>query len=71
MEPAYVVVPPGGGTNAEYERPGATFVLVLEGVLSLFLPDRAFDLSPGDAAMVPSKTSWRWSNDGESSSSVR
>lgn len=65
MEPSHVMVPPGGGTGAEYERPGATFVLVLEGVLSLFLLDREFDLHPGDSALVPSKTSWRWSNRGD------
>lgn len=65
MEPSHIVVPPGGGTNSEYERPGATFVLVLEGVLSLFLPGREFDLGPGDSAMVPAKTSWRWANEGD------
>jgi DNA-binding transcriptional MerR regulator/quercetin dioxygenase-like cupin family protein len=65
MEPAILTVPPGQNSGGAYSRPGEIFAFILEGKMTFTLTNpepRQFELKPGDAITVPSRTVFEWSN---------
>jgi DNA-binding transcriptional MerR regulator len=66
LEPALLLVPPGEGSGGLISRPGENFVLILEGMLQFVLHDeeREVALDEGAALILPSGSTWSWSNPG-------
>ncbi|MFJ9565107.1 helix-turn-helix domain-containing protein [Streptomyces fuscichromogenes] len=64
LEPALLLVPPGTASgNAPTDRPGTTFLYVLEGVLDFELSGRPdVRLTAGDAITLPPGLAWTWRN---------
>jgi transcriptional regulator with XRE-family HTH domain len=65
LEPALLVVPPGGSSGGDYTRPDEIWVCVLQGRLSLQVGDEHALLESGDAMYLEADAVWRWHNDGE------
>jgi excisionase family DNA binding protein len=64
LEPALLMVPPGGTSGGPYRRPGEVFVFVLEGSLSVALGDGDVELGPGDSVLVEPFVELAWANRG-------
>lgn len=64
MDPIVVVVLPGQKPEEVIpcEHPGEEFIYVLEGVMTIFLEDRQYDLYPGDSIHIPSTIPHDWAN---------
>jgi DNA-binding transcriptional MerR regulator len=61
MDPSYVKVPAGAGTEGSYSHGGEEFVHVLSGTLFVELKDRGtHQVGPGDTLYFPSTTPHRW-----------
>jgi DNA-binding transcriptional MerR regulator/quercetin dioxygenase-like cupin family protein len=61
MDPSYVRVPPGAGSEGFYSHNGEEFVYVVSGVLFVELKDQGtFRVAPGDTLYFPSTTQHRW-----------
>ena len=62
LEPILVTVEPGGSTYEDDPHEGEEFVYVLEGVLTVILGDRSYELNPGDAMHYLSSVPHDWRN---------
>ena len=61
MDPSYIRVPPGAGSEGFYSHNGEEFVYVISGSLFVELKDQGtFRVSPGDTLYFPSTTQHRW-----------
>jgi DNA-binding transcriptional MerR regulator/quercetin dioxygenase-like cupin family protein len=61
MDPSYIRVPPGAGSEGFYSHNGEEFVYVVSGVLFVELKDQGtFRVEPGDTLYFPSTTQHRW-----------
>ena len=61
MDPSYIHVPPGTGSEGFYSHNGEEFVFVVSGSLNVELKDQgSFRLGPGDTLYFPSTTPHRW-----------
>lgn len=65
LEPALLIVSPGGSSGGPVHRAAEIFVLVLSGrlVFELHDSDEAMDLGPGDSLVVSAGATWSWRND--------
>jgi DNA-binding transcriptional MerR regulator/quercetin dioxygenase-like cupin family protein len=61
MDPSYLHVPPGAGSEGFYSHNGEEFVYVVSGTLYVELKERGtYDLAPGDTLYFSSTTPHRW-----------
>jgi quercetin dioxygenase-like cupin family protein len=61
MDPSYIRVPPGAGSEGFYSHNGEEFIYVISGVLFVELKDQdIFRLEPGDTLYFPSTSPHRW-----------
>ena len=61
MDPSYIRVPPGAGSEGFYAHNGEEFVYVISGVLFVELKDQGtFRVAPGDTLYFSSTTQHRW-----------
>jgi DNA-binding transcriptional MerR regulator/quercetin dioxygenase-like cupin family protein len=61
MDPSYIRVPPGAGSEGFYSHNGEEFVYVISGTLFVELKDQgAYRVEPGDTLYFPSTTQHRW-----------
>jgi quercetin dioxygenase-like cupin family protein len=61
MDPSYIKVPPGAGSEGFYSHNGEEFIYVLSGTLVVELKDQgSHRLTPGDTLYFPSTTPHRW-----------
>jgi DNA-binding transcriptional MerR regulator/quercetin dioxygenase-like cupin family protein len=61
MDPSYLHVPPGAGSEGFYSHNGEEFVYVVSGTLYVELKERGtYELAPGDTLYFPSTTPHRW-----------
>jgi DNA-binding transcriptional MerR regulator/quercetin dioxygenase-like cupin family protein len=61
MDPSYVHVPPGAGSEGFYSHNGEEFVYVVSGTFYVELKERGtYELAPGDTLYFPSTTPHRW-----------
>jgi DNA-binding transcriptional MerR regulator/quercetin dioxygenase-like cupin family protein len=61
MDPSYIRVPPGAGSEGFYSHSGEEFVYVISGILHVELKDHGtFRVAPGDTLYFPSTTQHRW-----------
>lgn len=66
MDPSYIRVPPGAGSEGFYSHNGEEFIYVLSGALVVELKDQGIHrLTPGDTLYFPSTTPHRWWADDE------
>lgn len=66
LEPAILIVPPGGSSGGAYARPGEVFVTMLAGQLA-FESEHGIDvLKRGDSILLEPLLSWSWRNPGRS-----
>ena len=71
LEPAILTVPPGEGSGGSYSRAGEVFVVLQSGKLTFTLwasEARTVELRPGDALIIPARTTFEWHNEGRSTS---
>jgi DNA-binding transcriptional MerR regulator/quercetin dioxygenase-like cupin family protein len=67
LEPAVLVVPPGGSSGGAYTRPGEIFVTILAGKLAFEIGSDDFaELGRGDSILLEPFVSWGWRNPGRS-----
>lgn len=64
MDPMLITILPGQKPEdiKPYEHQGEEFVYVLEGIFTVFLEDRQYELYPGDSMHIPSTTPHNWAN---------
>jgi len=61
MDPSYILVPPGAGSEGFYSHNGEEFVYVISGILFVELGDQGvYRLTPGDTLYFSSTTPHRW-----------
>ena len=61
MDPSYIRVPPGAGSEGFYSHNGEEFIYVISGPLFVELKDQGtFRVSSGDTLYFPSTTPHRW-----------
>ena len=61
MDPSYIKVPPGAGSEGFYSHNGEEFIYIISGTLHVELRDQATHvLTPGDTLYFPSTTPHRW-----------
>ena len=61
MDPSYIRVPPGAGSEGFYSHTGEEFIYVISGPLFVELKDHGtFRVAPGDTLYFPSTTPHRW-----------
>ena len=61
MDPSYIRVPPGAGSEGFYSHNGEEFVYVISGTLFVELKDQgAYRVEPGDTLYFSSTTQHRW-----------
>jgi quercetin dioxygenase-like cupin family protein len=61
MDPSYIRVPPGTGSEGFYSHNGEEFIYVISGVLFVELGDQGtFRIAPGDTLYFSSTTPHRW-----------
>ena len=61
MDPSYIRVPPGAGSEGFYSHNGEEFIYVITGPLFVELKDQGtFRVAPGDTLYFPSTTPHRW-----------
>ena len=61
MDPSYIRVPAGAGSEGFYSHNGEEFVYVISGVLFVELKDQGtYRVAPGDTLYFPSTTQHRW-----------
>ena len=66
MDPSYIRVPPGAGSEGFYSHTGEEFIYVISGPLFVELKDHGkFRVEPGDTLYFPSTTPHRWWAEGE------
>ncbi|HYF75400.1 MAG TPA: XRE family transcriptional regulator [Candidatus Nitrosocosmicus sp.] len=64
LDPVIVTILPSQATEEviPYEHQGEEFVYVLEGIFTIFLEDRQYELYPGDSIHISSTTPHNWAN---------
>ena len=61
MDPSYIRVPPGAGSEGFYSHSGEEFVYVISGTLHVELKDQEiYSVEPGDTLYFPSTVPHRW-----------
>ncbi len=61
MDPSYIRVPPGSGSEGFYSHNGEEFVYVVSGTLHVELKDQeTYSVGPGDTLYFPSTVPHRW-----------
>lgn len=66
LEPALLVVPPGGSSGGAYTRPGEVFVTLLAGELVFEIGGESFEtVRAGDSILLEPFVSWAWRNPGD------
>jgi DNA-binding transcriptional MerR regulator/quercetin dioxygenase-like cupin family protein len=61
MDPSYIRVPPGAGSEGSYSHNGEEFIYVISGLLFVELKDQGtFRVASGDTLYFPSTTPHRW-----------
>lgn len=66
MDPSYIRVPPGAGSEGFYSHNGEEFIYIVSGILFVELKDQdTFRLESGDTLYFPSTTPHRWWADQE------
>ena len=61
MDPSYIKVPPGAGSEGFYSHNGEEFIYVISGTLFVELKEQgSFTVAPGDTLYFPSTTPHRW-----------
>jgi DNA-binding transcriptional MerR regulator/quercetin dioxygenase-like cupin family protein len=61
MDPSYIRVPPGAGSEGFYSHNGEEFIYVISGTLFVELKDQGiFKVAPGDTLYFSSTTQHRW-----------
>lgn len=61
MDPSYIEVPSGAGSEGFYSHNGEEFIYIISGVLNVELKDQgSYKLEPGDTLYFPSTTPHRW-----------
>jgi len=61
MDPSFIRVPPGAGSEGFYSHNGEEFIYVISGLLFVELKDQdTFRVAPGDTLYFPSTTPHRW-----------
>jgi DNA-binding transcriptional MerR regulator/quercetin dioxygenase-like cupin family protein len=61
MDPSYITVPPGAGSEGFYSHAGEEFVHVLAGTMFVELKEQgSYELGPGDTLYFSSSTPHRW-----------
>ena len=61
MDPSYIRVPPGTGSEGFYSHSGEEFVYVISGTLHVELKDQeTYSVGPGDTLYFPSTVPHRW-----------
>lgn len=61
MDPSYIRIPPGAGSEGFYSHTGEEFVYVISGTLHVELKDQeVYTLKPGDTLYFPSTVPHRW-----------
>ncbi|CAN5534649.1 MerR family transcriptional regulator [soil metagenome] len=61
MDPSYIRVPPGTGSEGFYSHSGEEFVYVISGTLHVELKDQeTYSVEPGDTLYFPSTVPHRW-----------
>jgi DNA-binding transcriptional MerR regulator/quercetin dioxygenase-like cupin family protein len=61
MDPSYIRVPPGAGSEGFYSHNGEEFVYIISGALFVELKDQGtFRVEPGDTLYFSSTTQHRW-----------
>lgn len=61
MDPSYIKVPPGAGSEGFYSHSGEEFVYVISGTLHVELKDQeVYSVGPGDTLYFPSTVPHRW-----------
>jgi DNA-binding transcriptional MerR regulator/quercetin dioxygenase-like cupin family protein len=66
MDPSYIRVPPGAGSEGFYSHNGEEFIYVISGLLFVELKDQGtFRVASGDTLYFPSTTPHRWWAGGE------
>jgi len=61
MDPSYIRVPPGAGSEGFYSHNGEEFIYVISGPLFVELKDHGtFEVTSGDTLYFPSTTPHRW-----------
>jgi DNA-binding transcriptional MerR regulator/quercetin dioxygenase-like cupin family protein len=66
MDPSYIRVPPGAGSEGFYSHNGEEFVYVISGTLFVELKDQGtYQVTPGDTLYFSSTTQHRWWADDE------
>ncbi|CAN5539372.1 MerR family transcriptional regulator [soil metagenome] len=61
MDPSYIRVPPGTGSEGFYSHNGEEFVYVISGTLQVELKDQeVYSVGPGDTLYFPSTVPHRW-----------
>ncbi len=66
MDPSYITVPPGAGSEGFYSHNGEEFIYIISGTLYVELKDQgSYILTPGDTLYFPSTTPHRWSAEDE------
>ena len=54
LEPLYVLIPPGKGSDGQYDHPGEEFGFVLSGTLELSVEDKVHRIRKGDSFYLKS-----------------
>ena len=61
MDPSYIRVPPGAGSEGFYSHNGEEFIYVISGILFVELKEQGiYTVEPGDTLYFPSTTPHRW-----------
>ena len=61
MDPSYIRVPPGAGSEGFYSHNGEEFIYVISGVMHVELKEQgAYEVRAGDTLYFPSTTPHRW-----------
>jgi DNA-binding transcriptional MerR regulator/mannose-6-phosphate isomerase-like protein (cupin superfamily) len=61
MDPSYIWVPPGAGSEGFYSHNGEEFVFVISGILFVELKEQGtYRITPGDTLYFSSTTQHRW-----------
>jgi len=64
IDPVIVTILPSQNVEEviPYDHQGEEFVYVLEGIFTIFLEDRQYELYPGDSIHISSTTPHNWAN---------
>jgi DNA-binding transcriptional MerR regulator/uncharacterized cupin superfamily protein len=70
MEPHLFRVAPGAGSGDSYSHEGEEFLYLVRGQLNIWLADQEYRLRAGDSFYFASQTAHRWSNPGNTETTI-